>query len=109
MISAICGMADDVWIFNVESGKWQRLFENKAQDIMPMWHGSKIYFISDRDQIFTEFPQGFIPITKPSTGVQDVIKCTIFSDKINGYFPLIVFKKGANFYIGHYFIGLGMD
>lgn len=41
------GQADDIWIFDGKSVK--NITENPAQDIMPMWIGDKIYFISDRD------------------------------------------------------------
>ena len=41
------GQADDIWIYDGESVK--NITNNPAQDIMPMWIGSEIYFISDRD------------------------------------------------------------
>ncbi len=49
------GMADDIWIYDFKTGKAKRLFKNPAQDIFPMWHGDKIYFISDRDWIMNLF------------------------------------------------------
>ena len=45
------GMADDIWIYNFETKKIENITENPAQDIIPMWHGSKIYFLSDRDEL----------------------------------------------------------
>ncbi len=44
------GMADDVWIFDFNTHKTENLTNNPAQDIIPMWHGNKIYFLSDRDE-----------------------------------------------------------
>lgn len=41
------GQADDIWIYDGKSVK--NITENEAQDIMPMWIGDEIYFISDRD------------------------------------------------------------
>ncbi len=42
------GMADDVWIFDFNSGGLENITDNPAQDIIPMWAGDKIYYLSDR-------------------------------------------------------------
>ena len=42
------GMADDVWIFDFKTGQIENITDNPAQDIIPMWAGNKIYFLSDR-------------------------------------------------------------
>ncbi|HZY88465.1 MAG TPA: protease, partial [Gemmataceae bacterium] len=42
------GMADDVWVYDFETKKTENLTDNPAQDIMPMWHGNRIYYLSDR-------------------------------------------------------------
>lgn len=44
------GMADDIWIYDFETKKIENITNNKAQDIIPMWSGDKIYFLSDRDE-----------------------------------------------------------
>ncbi|HTR82292.1 MAG TPA: PDZ domain-containing protein [Bacteroidota bacterium] len=44
------GQADDIWLFNFDSKHVTNLTDNPAQDIIPMWHGNTIYFISDRDE-----------------------------------------------------------
>ncbi len=44
------GMADDIWIFNFKTHKTINITNNPAQDIIPMWYGDKIYFLSDRDE-----------------------------------------------------------
>jgi tricorn protease len=43
------GMADDVWIYDFTTKKTENLAPNAAQDIIPMWHGERIYYLSDRD------------------------------------------------------------
>ncbi len=43
------GMADDVWIYDFTTKKTVNITQNAAQDIMPMWHGERIYYLSDRD------------------------------------------------------------
>ena len=49
------GMADDLWVYDFTSGESKRLFENRSQDIFPMWIGGKIYFTSNRDRIMNLF------------------------------------------------------
>lgn len=44
------GMADDVWVYDFKTNKTENITNNPAQDIIPMWSGNKIYFISDRDE-----------------------------------------------------------
>ena len=43
-------MADDIWIFDFKTHKIENITNNPAQDIIPMWSGNKIYFLSDRDE-----------------------------------------------------------
>jgi tricorn protease len=43
------GQADDVWIFDFATKELTNITNNPAQDIIPMWHGNTVYFISDRD------------------------------------------------------------
>lgn len=43
------GMADEIWIHDFETRETKAITDNGAQDIIPMWHGDKIYFLSDRD------------------------------------------------------------
>lgn len=44
------GMADDIWVYDFETNKIENITNNPAQDIIPMWSGNKIYFLSDRDE-----------------------------------------------------------
>jgi tricorn protease len=43
------GMADEVWLYDFRTKKTTNLTNNSAQDIIPMWKGNRIYFLSDRD------------------------------------------------------------
>ncbi|MCZ6776907.1 MAG: PDZ domain-containing protein [Ignavibacteria bacterium] len=45
------GQADEVWVYDFETKSLTNVTNNPAQDIIPMWSGNKIYFISDRDEI----------------------------------------------------------
>ena len=44
------GMADDIWVYDFDTKKVENITNNPAQDIIPMWSGEKIYFLSDRDE-----------------------------------------------------------
>ena len=43
------GMADNVWIHDFKTKQTVNLTDTDAQSIFPMWHGDKVYFLSDRD------------------------------------------------------------
>jgi tricorn protease len=49
------GMADDIWIYDFQSKETINITNNVAQDIIPMWYGKNIYFLSDRDRIMNLF------------------------------------------------------
>ncbi|HKI77200.1 MAG TPA: PDZ domain-containing protein [Ignavibacteriaceae bacterium] len=49
------GQADDIWIFDFATKKSENITNNPAQDIIPMWHGNKIYFVSDRTETMNIF------------------------------------------------------
>lgn len=44
------GLTDDIWIYDFETKKIENVTNNPASDIIPMWSGDKIYFLSDRDE-----------------------------------------------------------
>lgn len=44
------GMCDEVWIYDFKSKQTEQITKDDASDIIPMWAGEKIYFISDRDE-----------------------------------------------------------
>jgi len=45
------GQADDIWIYDFDARTVTNITNNPAQDIFPMWSGTKIYFVSDRDDL----------------------------------------------------------
>jgi tricorn protease len=88
------GMADDIWIYDPASKSVQNITNNDAQDIMPMWIGDDIYFISDRDRTMNIFVY--------NTKSKQTIKVTNFTDydvkfpSFNG--KTIVFENGGYIY-----------
>ena len=49
------GQADDIWINIVGTTNLEKITDNDAQDIFPMWVGDKIYYLSDRDRTMNLF------------------------------------------------------
>jgi tricorn protease len=44
------GMADDISVYDFETRESVNITNSDSQDIIPMWHGNRIYFLSDRDE-----------------------------------------------------------
>jgi tricorn protease len=44
------GMADDIWIYDFKTKQTEQVTSNIFQDMYPMWHGDKIYFLSERER-----------------------------------------------------------
>jgi tricorn protease len=43
------GMADDLWVYDFATKQTEQLTKTDDQEIIPMWHGEKVYFLADRD------------------------------------------------------------
>ncbi len=88
------GMADDVWIYDPKAETVVNITENDAQDIIPMWVGENIFFLSDRDRTMNIFVY--------NTSTQQTEKVTSFSD-YDVKFPsahgsTIVFEQGGSIF-----------
>jgi tricorn protease len=44
------GQADDISIYDFDTKQTTKVASSPAQDIIPMWSGNRIYFLSDRDE-----------------------------------------------------------
>ncbi len=44
------GLSPDIWIYDKNSGTTERIEQTDANEVFPMWHENKIYFISDREE-----------------------------------------------------------
>jgi tricorn protease len=90
------GMADDVWIYDFETKKIENITNNPAQDIIPMWQGRKVYFLSDRDENKRMNLYVYDTVTKETK------KLTSFEDfdiKFPSLGPeAIVFENGGEIY-----------
>lgn len=85
------GMADDIRIFDFKTKKTENITNHVAQDIIPMWIGDDIYFLSDRDRTMNLFAYNI-----PSKQTRKVTQYKDYDIK----FPscskeAIVFEKGG--------------
>lgn len=88
------GMADDIWVFDPEAGTVVNITDNPAQDIVPMWIGDEIYFISDRDNTMNLF--AYDTTTKKTRKVTDFTDFDIKFPNSDG--KTIVFENGGYIY-----------
>ena len=86
------GQADDIWIWDGASVK--NITENDAQDIMPMWIGDEIYFISDRDHWMNIFV--YDTVSGRTSKVTDFKEYDVKFPSTNG--ALIVFENAGYVY-----------
>ena len=88
------GMADDIWIYDPAKKSVENITKNDAQDIMPMWIGDEIYFISDRDRTMNIFV--YNTKTKATTKVTDFTEYDVKFPATNG--KSIVFENAGYIY-----------
>jgi len=90
------GMADDIWVYDFETKKLENITNNPALDIIPMWSGDKIYFISDRDEAKRMNLYVYDLITKET---RKLTNFTDFDIKFPSLGPkAIVFENGGYIY-----------
>ena len=88
------GQADDIWINTVGTNKLEKITDNDAQDIFPMWIGKEIYYLSDRDRIMNLFV--YDTVTKQTRKVTDF---TEYDCKFPSFSKdYIVFENGGYIY-----------
>jgi tricorn protease len=90
------GLCDDIWTYDFKTKKTEQLTDNLASDIIPMWAGDKIYFMSDRDD------NKRFNIWRLDPKTKDVKQITKFAD-FDCKFPslgdkAIVFENGGYIY-----------
>lgn len=88
------GMADDIWVYDEDKKTVENISNNKAQDIIPMWIGDEIYYISDRDRTMNLFV--YNTKTKQTAKVTDFTEYDIKFPSSNG--NTIVFENGGYIY-----------
>ena len=91
------GTAPEIWLFGLSDHQARNLTANDANDGQPMWHGSTLYFLSDRDANM----RANIWAYELDTGT--VRQVTQFTD-FDIHFPAIgpddmVFENGGRLYV----------
>jgi len=89
------GQADDIWINTVGTTRLEKITDNDAQDIFPMWIGSEIYYLSDRDLTMNLFV--YDTRTKQSRKVTSFTEydCKFPAHSADGF---VVFENGGYIY-----------
>ena len=41
------GLAEDIWLFNLVTFESRRITEHLGSDVLPMWHGASVFYVSD--------------------------------------------------------------
>lgn len=88
------GMADDVWIYDPEKKTVENITDNPAQDIIPMWIGDEIFYLSDRDRTMNIFV--YNTKTKQTAKVTNFTEYDVKFPSANGH--TIVFENGGYLY-----------
>ena len=91
------GMADDIRIYNFNTKEVKQITDNPHQDIIPMWIGDKIFFLSDQDRTMNLFQAD--PITGSITKITDFNDYDIKFPSHNAAENKIVFEKGGYIYL----------
>ena len=88
------GMADDIWIYDPEKKSVENITDNVAQDIIPMWIGDEIFYLSDRDRTMNIFV--YNTKTKQTSKVTDFTEYDVKFPSAHG--NTIVFENGGYIY-----------
>jgi tricorn protease len=91
------GKTPDVWLFGLEDLEWWNLTNDDANDGQPMWHGSTLYFLSDRDANMRANIWAYDFHT-------DTVRQVTFFEDFDIHFPAIgpddmVFENGGRLYV----------
>jgi tricorn protease len=91
------GMAPDIWLFDLHRNSSRLLTDDMANDARPMWHSSRVYFLSDRD----ESMRANLWVTDTKTG--ETRQLTFF-EELDVAFPgmgpsEVVFSCGSDLYL----------
>ncbi len=91
------GTAPEIWLFGLSDSRAKNLTKNDANDGQPMWHGSTLYFLSDRDAN----KRANIWAYELDT---DTVRQVTFFEDFDIHFPAIgpddlVFENGGRLYV----------
>ncbi len=88
------GMADEIWIHDFTTRETRKITDNEEQDIIPMWAGDEIFFLSDRDRTMNIFVHNLA--TGETEKVTDFTEFDVKFPSLGDKF--IVFENGGYIY-----------
>lgn len=88
------GMADDIWIYDFATKQVENITNDPHQDIIPMWAGNEIFFLSDRERIMNLY--SYNTISKKTSKVTNFTDYDIKFPSIGKNY--IVFENGGYIY-----------
>ncbi len=88
------GMADNIWIYDFKTKETINITNNDNQNIFPMWHGDKVYFLSDRDRTMNLFEYDLN--TKTTTKITNYTNYDIKFPSLGN--ESIIFENGGYIY-----------
>ncbi|XAM00120.1 PDZ domain-containing protein [Phycisphaeraceae bacterium D3-23] len=68
------GLAQDIWLFNLETNESVRVTDYAGTDTQPMWHGEKLYYLSD------DTASGRLNLFVYDTGSRETERVTDYTD-----------------------------
>lgn len=91
------GMAADIFIYDLQTGESENITNSMHNDELPMWHGDRIYYLSDRGEENRYNIWVYDPKAKTHTQITD------FEDR-DVHFPSLgpkhlVFEAGGELYL----------
>ena len=91
------GTAPEIWLFGLTDFQAKNVTQNDANDSQPMWHGSTLYFVSDRDGNL----RANVWALDVNTGEERQVT---FFEEFDVHFPAIgphdmVFENGGRLYV----------
>ncbi|MGE5442682.1 MAG: S41 family peptidase [Bacteroidota bacterium] len=91
------GWAPDIWLFDLKTFAAKNVTKNDAVDAQPMWHGTTLYFMSDRDP---NQRQNIWAYDAKTGAVREVTHFTNFDITFPSIGPDdIVFQAGGRLYL----------
>ena len=88
------GMADDIWVYNPGKKTVDNISNSSSQNIIPMWIGDNIFYISDRDRTMNLFV--YNTRTKQTEKVTNFTEYDIKFPSAHG--NTLVFENGGYIY-----------
>jgi len=91
------GRTPEIWLFGLSDFKARNLTQSDSNDGQPMWHGSTLYFLSDRDANFRANIWAYELDT-------DTVRQVTFFEDFDIHFPAIgpddlVFENGGRLFV----------